>query len=71
MEQLISKMREILEVDTIEINDSLSSFDGWDSLTILMVIEFCSSEYGISLSADEIQNSKTIKGLKELIDSKS
>ncbi len=71
MEQLISKMREILEVDTIEINDSLSSFDGWDSLTILMVIEFCSSEYGISLSADEIQNSQTIKGLKELIDSKS
>ena len=70
MVNFLSKMKELLEVESIELQDPLSSFDNWDSLTILAVIAFCSSDYGISLSAEAITNSQTIKGLQELIESK-
>ncbi|MRX63750.1 acyl carrier protein [Maribacter luteus] len=70
MEKYLSTITEFLEVDSVDLNDSLTSFESWDSMTILMVIDFCAGEYGISLSADEIENSETILGLKELIDSK-
>lgn len=70
MENFISSITEILEVETIELSDELESFDVWDSLTVLSIIAFCDSEYGVALSADEIDNSGTIQGLKELIESK-
>jgi len=70
MENFESSITEILEVDTIDLNDKLESYDAWDSLTILSIIAFCDSEYNIQLSAEEIENSNTILGLKELIESK-
>lgn len=70
MENFLPTMTELLEVEKLDMNDELSSFDAWDSLTNLAVLAFCSSEYGITLSADDVENSHTIKGLKELIESK-
>jgi acyl carrier protein len=70
MENFESSISEILEVDTIEMNDELDSFEAWDSLTILSIIAFCDDEYNVVLSAEEINNSETINGLKELIKSK-
>ena len=70
MENFIPSISEILEVDTVELNDELESFEAWDSLTVLSIIAFCDSEYSVALSADEIDNSGTIQGLKELIESK-
>lgn len=70
MENYITEISEILEVDTVELNDELDSFEAWDSLTVLSIIAFCDSEYGVPLSAEEIDNSGTILGLKELIESK-
>jgi acyl carrier protein len=70
MENFETTISEILEVDSIELNDYLDSFDAWDSLTILSIIAFCDSEYKVTLSSDDINKSKTIKGLKELVKSK-
>ena len=70
MKKLQDILPDILLVEKVEINDSFSSFESWDSLTILMVTEFCAGEYGISLSVEQIENSQTIKELKELIESK-
>ena len=70
MKNFESSISEILEVDNIEMNEELESFDAWDSLTILSIIAFCDDEYKVVLSADEINNSETINGLKELIKSK-
>ena len=66
----MSSISEILEVEKAEITDELNSFDAWDSLTILSIIAFCDDEYKIVLSADEVNNSNTIIGLLELIESK-
>jgi acyl carrier protein len=70
MENFESSISELLEVDTIEMTDELSSFDCWDSLTILSIIAFSSDAYNVTLSAEEINNSQTIFGLKKLIESK-
>jgi acyl carrier protein len=70
MENFESSISELLEVDSIEMNDELASFDCWDSLTILSIIAFSSDEYDVTLSADEINNAKTISGLKKLIENK-
>lgn len=71
MEDFISLIAEILEEETVELGDELQSFEAWDSLTILSIIAFCDSEYNVQLSEEEIKNSNTILGLKELIKSKS
>ncbi len=70
MENFESAISEILEVDSVEMNDDLESFDEWDSLTILSIIALCDSEYKVELTKDEIENSNTIRGLMELVKSK-
>ncbi|MBL4879844.1 MAG: hypothetical protein JKX82_00835 [Oleispira sp.] len=70
MENYLSVISEILEVETVELSDELDSFEAWDSLAVLSIIAFCDSEYSVALSAKEIGNLDTILGLKELIDSK-
>lgn len=70
MDNFIPSISEILEVDTVELSDDLNSFEAWDSLTVLSIIAFCDSDYGVALSAEEIDNSGTVEGLKRLIESK-
>ena len=70
MENFEKSMAEILEVDNVNSNDHLDGFDVWDSLTILTIIAFCEKEYKIIISAEEIDNSETIEGLKNLIQNK-
>jgi len=70
MKKFETSMAEILEVDKISLENELDSFDAWDSLTILTIIAFCDSDYNVKLTAEEIDNSETINGLKELIKSK-
>ena len=70
MENFIETIAEILEEDSVELSDELDSFEAWDSLTILSIIALCDSEYNAPLSAEEIESSGTILGLKKLIESK-
>ncbi len=70
MENFIESISEILEEETVELSDELESFEAWDSLTILSIIAICDSEYGVALSAEEIETSGTILGLRELIEGK-
>jgi acyl carrier protein len=70
MENFETSIAEILEVESVELNEELESFDAWDSLTILSIIAFCDDQYRVTLTAEEIDNSETINGLKELIKSK-
>lgn len=70
MEKFESSIAEILEVEKISLDDELDSFDAWDSLSILSIIALCESDYKVVVSAEEIDNSETVNGLKELIKSK-
>jgi acyl carrier protein len=70
MENFDLDIAEILEVDTINMNDQLKEFDCWDSLTVLSIIALSSESYNVILSASEIHKSITVGGLKLLIESK-
>jgi acyl carrier protein len=70
MNDFNSAIAEILEVDSVNLSDALGSFECWDSLTILSIIALADDKYKVTLSAAEINNSKTIGGLQELIKSK-
>lgn len=70
MENFDVDIAEILEVDSVNMNDELKGFDCWDSLTVLSIIALSSESYQVILSASEIHESITVGGLKTLIQSK-
>lgn len=67
MENFEEQIAEILEVDSVEMSEELESFEAWDSLAVLSIIALCDDEYGVVLSAEEVNNSDTIEGLKNMI----
>ena len=60
-------MAELLEVDSVNPLDEITSFDAWDSLTSLSIIALVDDEYLVMISAQDILDTKTIKGLYQLI----
>jgi acyl carrier protein len=70
MENFNEIIAEILEVESVEPDNALASFEAWDSLTVLSIIAFCDSDYGVALSAEEVDSAETIAGLKDLIEGK-
>jgi acyl carrier protein len=67
MEDFLIKMAEIFEVNSINPNDEITSFETWDSLTSLSVIALIDEDYGISISADDIIKAVTFEGLYALL----
>lgn len=70
MEKYLEQMAELMEEDEINPSDEITSFEAWDSLTSLSIIALADDEYGITLSANDILEAKTIEGLYNLIQSK-
>ena len=70
MENFDGEIAEILEVDSVNMDDQLTSFDCWDSLTILSIIALASETYNITISVVEVNAAASVGGLKVLIQSK-
>ena len=70
MENFETLIAEILEVDNINTGDKLTSFECWDSLTLLSILALSDQNYGVNLTANDVLNADTINGLKELIKSR-
>lgn len=70
MNDFLEQMAEIMEVDIINADDVLTSFDAWDSLTTLSIIALADDEFQVSLTNNEIVEANTIEGLYNLILSK-
>ena len=70
MENFDGEIAEILEVDSVNMDDQLTSFDCWDSLTILSIIALASETYNITISFVEVNAAVSVGGLKALIQSK-
>jgi len=67
MEQFYEKLKDILEVDTISLDDRIDSFDAWDSLSVLSIIALLDSDFGIRITADELEKFETIKDIVDYI----
>jgi len=70
MEDFENTLSEILEVDAVNPDDKLESFECWDSLTILSIIAIADSKYGVMLNANDVYIAQTIGGLKKIITDK-
>ena len=70
MDDFKLKMAELLEVERVETNNVLESFECWDSLTLLSILAMADESYKVELTAKEVLNSRTIGELEELIKSK-
>lgn len=70
METFQPLIAEALEVDAVDMKDELSAFESWDSLTVLSIIALISEEYNVELTAEDVENSKTVEGLQELVKSR-
>ncbi len=70
METFLNQMAELLEVDSVNANDEITSFEAWDSLTALSIIALVGEEYNITISSNDILEAKTINGLYNIINSK-
>jgi acyl carrier protein len=68
MDEIYSKLAEILEVERVNAADVLSEFEYWDSLTILSVLAMLDSCYGINLAAADIRRMKTAGELAASLD---
>jgi acyl carrier protein len=67
MEELKSKLAEILEEETVGDDDILEEFDYWDSLAILGIISMVSKDYKKVFKAADIRACTTISDLCKLV----
>lgn len=66
-EELLEKLAEILEEDTINETDELESFEEWDSLTTLSLIAMADSDYSVTLSNEVVEEFVTVKDVVDYI----
>ncbi|WOO42939.1 acyl carrier protein [Rubellicoccus peritrichatus] len=60
-----------LDAAAISEDTPLVDIPQWDSLAVLTTIAMCDAEYGISLTAQEIQSVTTVGELHALVSGKS
>ncbi|MDR3218564.1 MAG: acyl carrier protein [Dysgonamonadaceae bacterium] len=70
MDELFGQLVEIFEVESLDPNDHLVDLDMWDSLTQLSIIALAEENYGITISAAELRDAKTIGGVISLFENK-
>lgn len=67
MEQFKEKLADIFEVQEVNDTDVMQDFEAWDSLTLLTIIATVDSEFGVTLSAADFEQIKTIGDLQAFI----
>jgi acyl carrier protein len=67
MNGFYEKMADVLDVDKVNPGDEISSFSSWDSLGVLSILALADSEYGVTVSGEEIAEMKVVSDLEKLI----
>jgi acyl carrier protein len=70
MNEFLTKIAEILEVDRVSETDELKAFSQWDSLSVLSVIAMVDAGYGVNLHASELAPVKSVGALWDLVQSR-
>lgn len=70
MQVFYDNMAEILEVDEVKPNDILQDFENWDSLTILSVLAMLDANFGVNMTAKNLQKIETVGELATFVDSR-
>lgn len=67
MNPIHSALAKLLDVESVQPNDDLRSFENWDSLTVLSLCAALDAQYGVSLSAQDLKDVQTVIDLESLI----
>ena len=70
MNEFLTKIAGILEVDAVSATDELKAFPQWDSLSVLSVIAMLDASYGVNLRAADFGPIKSVDDLWNLVESK-
>jgi acyl carrier protein len=70
MNEFLSKIAAILEVDEVKETDDLKAFSQWDSLSVLSVIAMLDANYGLNLRAADLGSIKSAGDLWRLVQSR-
>ncbi len=70
MDKYLEFLKELLEEENINQSDVLTSFEAWDSLTILSIIASADEQFNVTINSKEILEANTVGGLIDLINSK-
>jgi acyl carrier protein len=70
MEIFLKKLADILEVDKVEMDNVLTDFEEWDSLTSLSIIATIDADFNVNISAEQLLSASTIGDLVNLIERK-
>lgn len=61
MEELIEKLKDILEVDELDVKQKFSDYENWDSFAILSLLALIDSTYHKQMTAEEVKAFATIE----------
>lgn len=67
MNEICSKLADIMDIDEVKETDELISFPEWDSLSILSTIAMLDATYHINLTAAELRQLRTVGELIQLV----
>ena len=70
MEKLIQQMIEIFEVDQVNPDDVLRSFDLWDSLSVISLVAAVDEDYGVTMDADDLTDIVTAADLFAFVEAR-
>jgi acyl carrier protein len=70
MNEFLTKVAAILEVNEMKSSDELKAFPQWDSLAVLSVIAMLDANYGVNLRAADFDTTTTAEDLWNLVQSK-
>ena len=66
-EEFLKEMCNILQVESIDINQKLSDIPEWDSLAIIATMAFFDKQFGIKTSTTDIQKFETINDIIDFV----
>jgi acyl carrier protein len=71
-EKFLDAFKEALEIeeDNVEMNDVMSDFDTWDSMSRLSLIALLDEYFEIEISDDEFENMTTVQDLYDKVQTK-
>ncbi|PKG43280.1 acyl carrier protein [Psychroflexus sp. MES1-P1E] len=71
-EKFLDAFKEALEIeeDNVEMNDVMSDFDTWDSMSRLSLIALLDEHFEIEISDDEFENMTTVQDLYDKVQTK-
>ena len=70
--KFLEAFKEALEIEDehVEMNDVMSDFDTWDSMSRLSLIALLDEHFEIEISDDEFENMKTVQDLFDQVEAK-